>query len=116
MFAESFIFFLTCTCSTFGITGKKTMYHQVRVTADRRGEGGVIVECQSVVTNIVSTILRFHHGTQRDILYKFLNFITTNVCKQVIDALCYVSLCALGFYIEFESFYKLSKVFQFSRI
>ena len=49
---------------TIEIHLQKPVYHSVRITADRRSEMSIELECKTIVTYVVSTIASLRHRTQ----------------------------------------------------
>ena len=49
---------------TIEIHLQKPVYHSVRITADRRSEMSIELECKTIVTYVVSTIASLGHRTQ----------------------------------------------------
>ena len=49
--------------------GKKAMHHHVGIASDRRCEMGVVLECQSVVSDVLSVISRLCHCPEREQFY-----------------------------------------------
>ena len=79
MFTQFFILVLTGTASSVGIPCQQPMHHYVWITADRGGEMRIVIECQPVMSDIMRTVTRLHHGPQRNGFYQILFFLPLNV-------------------------------------
>ena len=66
MVAEVLVLRLHGAASALGIAGQKAVDHHVGIAADGRGEVGVEVESQAIVTDVDGAVLGFHHGAQSD--------------------------------------------------
>ena len=91
MFAQRFVFLLSHASSAFSIFGQKTVYHEVGVTADGTGKMGIVIECQSVVSDVLRAVASLHHGTQADGFNHVLFLLSLHIAQQFVQALGYVS-------------------------
>ena len=59
---------------------QQAVYHHIGVTSDRRGEVGIVVECQPVVSYVLGRIYGFRHRAQGDgldqVLFRFVFYLT----------------------------------------
>ena len=65
MLAEFLKKFLLCRHSAGKVAGKQPVDHHVRITPDRRGEMGVILESKSVMADVLRRIAGLGHGPER---------------------------------------------------
>ena len=95
---------------------QQTVYHHIRITADGRGEVGVVVEGQSIMSDIMHTVLRLHHGTEGDGLDGVLLTGTLGIGHQRIERLGDGTLRTTGLHLIAELRDELAQVLKFLRI
>ena len=69
MLAQLVVDFLLLGLCPFEIHRKKTVHHHVGITSDRRCEMGVVLKCQSVVSDVFGVISRLCHCPEREQFY-----------------------------------------------
>ena len=67
------------------VAGKEAVHHQVGITADGRGEMGVIVERQAVVPDVVDRVACLLHGAERYRFDEVLLLLARYVAQQAIE-------------------------------
>ena len=72
------------------------MHHHVRIAADGRGEVGIIVECQSIVPDVVHGIACLLHGADRYGFDEILFFLPLNIIQQVVDGFGHIRFGSAG--------------------
>ncbi len=95
---------------------QQTVYHQVGITTDGRGEVGVIVEGEAIVTDIMDTVLGLHHRPEGNGLDGILLTCALGIGHQGIERFRDGSLGAAGLHPIAELRHELSQVLQFLRI
>ena len=110
--AEFLVMITVGRAPTILITGEQTVHHRIGITADRTGEMGVVVEGQSVVTDIKHAVLRLHHRAQRYVLHHILLPTTIKVVHQLIQVLADLLLRTGGLQLIPEVHHKLAQTLQ----
>ena len=110
--AELLVLILVGRTGTILILGKQTVNHHVGITTDGRSEVRVVVECKSIVTDIVYAILGFHHGTQSNSLNGILLACTFGLRHQGVKRLGDSTLGTGSFYLIAELSHKLAQILQ----
>lgn len=77
---------------------------------------GVIIECQSVVTDVVHGIACFLHGTDGYGFNKVLLFLPLNIIQQMVDGFGYIRFGSAGAQFVAEAGNELCQVIQFFRV
>ena len=83
--AEFFVLLLICRASAIQVFRQQTVHHRVGIAADGRREVRIVLECQTVVTDVVRRVLGFHHGAQGNGLDEFLLLLTLAAVHQCIQ-------------------------------
>ena len=60
--AQFLVMLLVAAAATLLIAGEQTMYHGVGVAAYGTGEVGVVIKCQTIVSDVVDAVFGLHHG------------------------------------------------------
>ena len=92
------------------------MHQHVRIASDGRSEMGVIIECQSVVTDVVHGIACFLHGTDGYGFNKVLLFLSLNIIQQMVDGFGYIRFGSAGAQFVAEAGNELCQIIQFFRV
>ena len=116
MLTKLLIMLLIRAPSTLGIARKQAMNHRVGVSSNRTCEMRVIVECQTKVANIVHTVFRFHHGSERNRLNHLRFGFAFGLIHQLIQAASHRSFCAFGFHFVTKFHNKLAQGFHLLRV
>ena len=116
VFAQFFVLLAVGRASAFLITGKQAVDHCVGIATDRRREVGIVFECQSEVSDVVSGVFRFHHGFQRHHLNKFCFVGTFTLADEGIHGPCCGILIACRLHAIAELHDELAQVFKFHRV
>ena len=77
--------FLISRATTVLVTCYQAMNHRVGISTNRRGKVGVIIKSKSEVTDVMRSILRFHHRTECNCLYHLLLTSTLYLVHQLIQ-------------------------------
>ena len=85
--AEILIFCFGYASPSVHVLRYQTMYHHIRKTTDRRSKVGIIIECQTVVSDVVRRITRFLHGTDGYGFNEILFLLSVNIIQQMVDRL-----------------------------
>ena len=116
MLTELLVFLLACRASSLLVACQQPVYHGVGVTAYRRCEVGVIVECEAVVSDVVCGIFRLHHGSQCDGLYEFLLFLPVTVGEELVQRFCHGALCPGCLQLIAESYDEVAQCLELCRV
>ena len=116
VFAEFLVVVAVGGASSLLIAREEAVHHRVGIAAYRRGEMGVVVEGQSVVTDIVSGVFGFHHGAEGHHLDGILLAAAVTVVHQPVERLGDGSLSSCGLHAVAELGSKLSQCLQFGGI
>ena len=95
---------------------QQTMHHHVGITTDGRGEMGVVVEGESIVSDIMHTVLGLHHRPQSHCLDGILLTCALSSTHQGIERLSDGSLRATRLHLIAEFRHELAQVLEFLRI
>ena len=107
MFTQLLIVLLVGRPSALLIAGEQSVYHSVGIAADRTCEVGVVIESQSVVSDVMDAVFRFHHSSERHGLYHLLFLLAFTFVEQRVEALGYGTLRAVGLHLISEFHHKL---------
>ena len=102
VFAQLFVLLCAHRSAAFCVLGEQTVYHQVRIAADGRGEMRVVAEHQSVVSDVVYRIARFHHGAQCHDLHHIFLFLALYFAEQVVEGVRNLGFRAFGAHLVAE--------------
>ena len=96
MLTEFLILLCTDRASPLSIFCEKAMHHQVGIATNGRSEVGVIAEHQTIVTNVVHRIARFHHRTQCHHFHHMFFLLAFHFREQIVQTFRNVRLRTLG--------------------
>ena len=98
------------------VAGEEAVHHQVGITADGRGEMGVIVKRQAVVPDVMDGVAGFLHGAERYRLDEVLLFLARHVAEQAVERARHFGLASPRAYLVAEAGDELVQVFQLHRV
>ena len=116
VFAEILIVLLVGRAAALLVFSKQTVYHRVRITADRRCEVSVVVEAQAEVTDVMCGVLCFHHCAQCHTLHKFALALALHVVHKFVDTLYHSLTCTIGLDLQAERDDKLAQCLHLLRV
>ena len=99
--------------ATLGIAVEQSVHHQVGIAADGTGEVGVVVECQSVMTDVLGAVLGLHHGSEGNHFHQVAGFCFLGIVQHLVQALCHHRIRARWLQFQSETDNELGQVDEF---
>ena len=92
------------------------MNHRVGIATDRACEVSIVVECQSKVSNVMHTVLRFHHSTECNRLNHLCFGLVVTVVHEFVEAASHGTFRAIGLHFIAELDDKLPQSLHLLRV
>ena len=99
MFAQLLVVILIGATCPILIAGEQAVHHRIGITTDRRGEVGVVVEGQTIVTYVMRRVLSLHHSPQGECLHQLLLTFALSILHQLVEVLRDGTLGAAGLHL-----------------